>query len=94
MERLPWDTQSPGQLGSRPGPPLRAGIRIQAVIRTPVELLAAGQAEQPFLGEVERGIVLWEKGVGEPGVQAVSRRSRPGSLSPEPQRSLLPPSSS
>lgn len=44
------------------------GIHIQAVIRTPVELLAAGQAEQTFLGEVERGIVLWEKGVGEPGV--------------------------
>ena len=70
------------------------GIRIRAVIRTPVELLAAGEAEQTFLGEVERGIVPWEKGVAEPGVQAVSRRSRPGSLSPEPERSLLPPSSS
>ena len=43
-------------------------IRIQAVIRTPVELLQRGGAEQAFLEEVERGIVLWEKGAGEPGV--------------------------
>jgi predicted nucleotidyltransferase len=43
-------------------------VRIQAVIRTPVELLQRGRAEQAFMEEVERGIVLWEKGAGEPGV--------------------------
>ncbi|MBE0431775.1 MAG: nucleotidyltransferase domain-containing protein [Dehalococcoidia bacterium] len=43
-------------------------VRIQAVIRTPVELLAAGEAEQAFMDEVEQGIVLWERGAGEPGV--------------------------
>ena len=44
------------------------GIRIQPVIRTPVELLEAGEVEGAFMEEVERGIVLWEKGAGEPGV--------------------------
>ncbi len=43
-------------------------VRIQAVIRTPVELLQRGRAEQAFMEEVEQGIVLWEKGAGEPGV--------------------------
>jgi predicted nucleotidyltransferase len=36
-------------------------IRIQPVIKTPVELLQAGEAERVFLDEVEQGIVLWEK---------------------------------
>jgi len=36
-------------------------IRIQSVIKTPVELLERGELERTFLEEVERGIVLWEK---------------------------------
>jgi predicted nucleotidyltransferase len=40
-------------------------IHIQSVIRTPVELLEGGQSERPFMEEVERGIVLWEKVVSE-----------------------------
>jgi predicted nucleotidyltransferase len=36
-------------------------IRIQSVIRTPVELLERGESERTFMEEVERGIVLWEK---------------------------------
>jgi predicted transcriptional regulator len=40
-------------------------IRIQSVIRTPVELLEGGESGQTFLEEVERGIVLWEKAASE-----------------------------
>jgi len=40
-------------------------IRIQLVIKTPVELLEAGESEQTFIEEVERGIVLWEKVASE-----------------------------
>lgn len=40
-------------------------IRIQSVVKTPVELLKAEEPEQSFLEEVERGIVLWEKAAGE-----------------------------
>ncbi len=40
-------------------------IRIQSVIRTPVELLEAGESERIFMEEVERGIVLWEKVASE-----------------------------
>jgi len=40
-------------------------IHIQSVIRTPVELLEGGESERTFMEEVERGIVLWEKVVGE-----------------------------
>jgi predicted nucleotidyltransferase len=36
-------------------------IRIQSVIRTPVELLEGGESERTFMEEVERGIVLWER---------------------------------
>jgi predicted transcriptional regulator len=36
-------------------------IRIQSVIRTPVELLEGVESERTFLEEVERGIVLWER---------------------------------
>jgi len=36
-------------------------IRIQPVVRTPLEILTAGEDEQTFMAEVERGIVLWEK---------------------------------
>jgi len=39
---------------------------IQAVIKTPVELLEAGESEKAFLEEVERGIVLWESLANEP----------------------------
>jgi predicted nucleotidyltransferase len=40
-------------------------IRIQSVIKTPVELLEAGESEQAFIEEVERGIILWERSAGE-----------------------------
>jgi len=40
-------------------------INIQPVIKTPLELLEAGESEQAFLEEVERGIVLWEKKANE-----------------------------
>ena len=40
-------------------------IHIQPVIKTPVELLEQGQSERAFIEEVERGIVLWERTVGE-----------------------------
>lgn len=41
-------------------------IRIEAVVKSPLELLGAGESEQAFLEEVERGIILWEKAAGEP----------------------------
>jgi predicted nucleotidyltransferase len=41
-------------------------IRIQTIIKTPVELLNASQSEEVFLGEVEKGIALWERGSNEP----------------------------
>lgn len=40
-------------------------LRIQPVIKTPVELLQAGESEKAFIEEVERGIVLWEKAASE-----------------------------
>jgi predicted nucleotidyltransferase len=40
-------------------------IHIQSVIKTPVELLEAGESERTFLEEVERGIALWEKVISE-----------------------------
>jgi predicted nucleotidyltransferase len=40
-------------------------ITIQAVIKTPVELLQMGESDQVFLNEVEQGIVLWQSGVNE-----------------------------
>jgi len=43
-------------------------IHIQSVIKSPAELLDAGESEQAFLGEVEQGIVLWERAANEPGV--------------------------
>lgn len=43
------------------------GIRIQSVIKSPVELLEIGESEQAFLEEVERGTILWEKAAGESG---------------------------
>jgi predicted nucleotidyltransferase len=36
-------------------------IHIQPVIKSPAELLEAGESEQAFLEEVEQGIILWEK---------------------------------
>ncbi len=43
-------------------------IHIQSVIKSPVELLEAGESDQAFLEEVERGIVLWERAANEPRV--------------------------
>jgi len=43
-------------------------IHIQPVIKSPVELLEAGESEQAFLEEVERGIILWERVANEPRV--------------------------
>ncbi|MBN2462542.1 MAG: nucleotidyltransferase domain-containing protein [Dehalococcoidia bacterium] len=43
-------------------------LRIQPVVKSPVELLEAKGAEQAFIEEVERGIVLWEGAAGEPRV--------------------------
>ncbi|MBN1190532.1 MAG: nucleotidyltransferase domain-containing protein [Dehalococcoidales bacterium] len=40
-------------------------IHMQPIIKTPVELLKSGESEQVFLGEVEKGIVLWESGSNE-----------------------------
>jgi len=40
-------------------------IHIQSVIRTPVELLEGGESERPFIEEVDRGIVLWERVASE-----------------------------
>jgi predicted transcriptional regulator len=40
-------------------------IRIQSVLRTPVELLEGGESERTFMEEVERGIVLWERAGSE-----------------------------
>jgi len=40
-------------------------IHIQAVVKTPVELLETKGPEQAFIEEVERGIVLWEKVANE-----------------------------
>jgi len=48
------------------------GIRIQSVIRTPVELLEAAESERAFIEEVDRGIVLWERAASESRLQAVS----------------------
>jgi len=38
------------------------GIRIHEVIKTPPELLEAGDSQRGFLDEVETGITLWEAG--------------------------------
>lgn len=35
-------------------------VHLQSVVKSPVELLEAKGAEQAFIDEVERGIVLWE----------------------------------
>ncbi|MBC8429579.1 MAG: nucleotidyltransferase domain-containing protein [Dehalococcoidia bacterium] len=43
-------------------------IHIQPVIKSPVELIEAGESEQAFIEEVERGIVLWERVANEPRV--------------------------
>jgi len=43
-------------------------IHVQPVIKSPAELLEAGESEQAFLEEVERGIVLWERAANEPRV--------------------------
>jgi len=40
-------------------------IHIQSVIKTPVELLKGGESVRTFMEEVERGMVLWEKGASE-----------------------------
>ena len=43
-------------------------IHIQSVIKTPVELLEAGESERSFIEEVDRGVILWERVAGEPRV--------------------------
>lgn len=43
-------------------------IHIQAIVKTPVELLQMKGPEQAFIEEVERGIVLWERGASESSV--------------------------
>jgi len=40
-------------------------IHIQAVVKTPVELLEVKGSDQAFIEEVEQGIVLWEKAASE-----------------------------
>jgi predicted nucleotidyltransferase len=40
-------------------------IHIQAVIKTPVELLEGGDSQRIFLEEVDHGVVLWEKVANE-----------------------------
>ena len=40
-------------------------IHIQVIIKTPLELLKAGESEQVFLAEVEQGITLWESSSNE-----------------------------
>ncbi len=40
-------------------------LRIQPVIKSPVDLLQASDLEKVFIEEVERGIVLWEKAASE-----------------------------
>ncbi|MEW6141619.1 MAG: nucleotidyltransferase domain-containing protein [Chloroflexota bacterium] len=44
-------------------PPGFESLHIQAVVRTPAELLtSSGDEDDAFLNEVEQGIVLWDKG--------------------------------
>jgi len=40
-------------------------IHIQAVVKTPVELLEIKGSDQAFIEEVEQGIILWEKVASE-----------------------------
>jgi predicted nucleotidyltransferase len=40
-------------------------LRIQPVIKTPIELLQASESERAFIEEVERGITMWEKAASE-----------------------------
>ncbi len=40
-------------------------IHIQPVIKSPAELMEAGESEQAFLEEVEQGITLWERVASE-----------------------------
>ncbi len=44
---------------------------VRPVIKTPVELLEAGDSEKAFIAEVERGITLWERKAVESGVYAM-----------------------
>ncbi|MBI4288455.1 MAG: nucleotidyltransferase domain-containing protein [Chloroflexi bacterium] len=41
------------------------GLRIQPVVKTPAQLLQAGEFERAFLEEAERGILLWERAASE-----------------------------
>jgi len=40
-------------------------VHIQFVVKSPIELLEVKDAEQAFMDEVERGIVLWERVASE-----------------------------
>jgi hypothetical protein len=44
-------------------------IHSQTIIENPVEVLKAGDSEQVFLSEVEKGITLCESGSNEPCIQ-------------------------
>lgn len=62
------DTQKAADIISGYSLPQEFGnLRIQPVIRTPVELLQAGETEQTFIEEVEKGIIMWEKAANESG---------------------------
>ena len=43
-------------------------IHIQAVIRTPIELMEGGEREKAFMEEIEKGITLWAKAANERGI--------------------------
>ncbi len=43
-------------------------IRIQAIVKTPVELLDMKERDQAFIQEVERGIILWDRAASGPGI--------------------------
>jgi len=43
-------------------------IHIQPIIKSPAELLEAGESEQAFLEEVEQGVILWERVANEPRI--------------------------
>ncbi len=51
-------------------------IHLQAVIKTPAEMLRMGASDQAFLAEVERGIVLWERAAGESGLSRTASTSQ------------------
>ena len=43
-------------------------MHIRPVIKTPAELILAGNSNSVFLDEVDQGITLWERNIHEPGI--------------------------